>query len=58
MKIIPTLEECKKIAAEGSYGVIPISTEMYADMTTPIEVLRILKKGQRSCLSAGKRGGG
>ena len=44
MKIIPTLEECKKIAAEGSYGVIPISTEMYADMTTPIEVLRILKK--------------
>ena len=44
MKIIPTLEECKKIAAEGSYGVIPISTEMYADMTTPVEVLRILKK--------------
>ena len=44
MKITPTLEECKKIAAEGNYGVIPISTEMYADMTTPIEVLRILKK--------------
>ena len=43
MKITPTLEECKIIAAEGSYGVIPISTEMYADMTTPIEVLRILK---------------
>ena len=33
MKITPTLEECKKIAAEESYGVIPISTEMYADMT-------------------------
>ena len=44
MKITPTLEECKKIAAEGNYGVIPLSTEMYADMTTPIEVLRILKK--------------
>ena len=44
MKITPTLEECKIIAAEGSYGVIPISTELYADMTTPIEVLRILKK--------------
>ena len=44
MKITPTLEECKNIAAEGSYGVIPISTELYADMTTPIEVLRILKK--------------
>ena len=38
MKITPTLEECKKIAAEGNYGVIPLSTEMYADMTTPIEV--------------------
>ena len=61
MKITPTLEECKIIAAEGSYGVIPISTELYADMTTPIEVLRILKKvsgRQRACLSAGKRGGG
>ena len=44
MKITPTLEECKNIAAEGDYGVIPISTELYADMTTPIEVLRILKK--------------
>ena len=44
MKITPTLEECKNIAAEDSYGVVPISTEMYADMTTPIEVLRILKK--------------
>ena len=44
MKITPTLEECKNIAAEGRYGVIPISTELYADMTTPIEVLRILKK--------------
>lgn len=44
MKITPTLEECKNIAAEGDYGVIPISTELYADMTTPIEVLRILKR--------------
>lgn len=44
MKITPTLEECKKIAAAGNYGVIPLSTEMYADMTTPIEVLRILKR--------------
>ena len=39
MKITPTLEECKKIAAEGNYGVIPLSTEMYADMTTPIEAV-------------------
>ena len=44
MKITQTLEEFKIIAPEGCYGVIPISTELYADMTTPIEVLRILKK--------------
>ena len=44
MKIQPTLEECKKLAGDGDYGVIPISTEMYSDTSTPIEVLRILKK--------------
>lgn len=57
MKITPTLEECKIIAAEGSYGVIPISTELYADMTTPIEVLRILKKsaGMSICWKARRR---
>jgi anthranilate synthase component 1 len=38
------LEECKKIAKEGAYGVIPVSTEIYADTSTPIEVLRILQK--------------
>ena len=41
MKITPTLEECKNIAAQGYYGVIPLSCELYADMMTPIEVLRI-----------------
>ena len=44
MKLQPTLEECKTLAAEGHYGVIPISTEIFADTSTPIEVLRILKK--------------
>ena len=44
MKLQPTLEECKTLAAEGYYGVIPISTEIFADTSTPIEVLRILKK--------------
>lgn len=29
--------------AEGEYGVIPVSTEIYSDSTTPIEVLRKLK---------------
>lgn len=43
----PTLEEAKKIAANGEYGVIPISMEMYSDSTTPIEVLRKLKNISR-----------
>jgi len=43
MKVQPALDECKKIAAEGGYGVIPVSTEIYSDTSTPIEVLRTLK---------------
>lgn len=42
MKTKPTLEECRKMAEE-KYGVIPVSTEIYADITTPIEALKILK---------------
>lgn len=44
MNTQPGLEECKRLSREGKYGVIPVSTEIYADVTTPIEVLRILKK--------------
>ncbi len=43
MKLQPTLEECKGLAARDAYGVIPVSTELFSDTTTPIEVLRILK---------------
>jgi len=44
MKIKPTLQECRKLAAGGKYGLIPVSIEIFSDTTTPIEVLRILKK--------------
>lgn len=44
MKTKPTLEECQALAAQGNYGVIPVSAEIYSDTSTPIEVLRILKK--------------
>lgn len=44
MKVQPSLEECKKLISEKKYGVIPLSTEIYADTCTPVEVLRILKK--------------
>ena len=44
MKTQPTLEECKKLAEQKRYGVIPVSTEIFSDIFTPIEVLRILKR--------------
>lgn len=44
MKLNLTLEECKKLAAQGEYGLIPVSTELFADICTPMEVVRILKK--------------
>lgn len=44
MKVKPTLEECRELAARRSYGVIPVSAEILADTTTPMEVLKILKK--------------
>lgn len=47
MKLNLTLEECKKLAAQGEYGVIPVAAELLADSKTPIEVLRSLKKVSR-----------
>jgi anthranilate synthase component 1 len=43
----PTLEEAKKISQ--GYPSIPVSCEMLSDMTTPIEVLQILKNVSRHC---------
>ncbi len=47
MKVNQTLEECKRLAETGNYGVIPLSTEIYGDAKTPIEILRILKRVSR-----------
>lgn len=44
-----TLEQAKVLAAEGSYGRIPLAREIYSDIRTPIEVLRILKQVSRHC---------
>ena len=44
MKAFPDFETCRKYTEHGAYGVVPVSCELYADMTTPIEVLRVLKK--------------
>ena len=39
----PNLDEVKEIAENNEYKRIPISYEMFSDIATPIEVLRILK---------------
>lgn len=44
MKTNLTLEECKRLAGKGEYGLIPLCTEMLADVCTPMEMLRMLKK--------------
>lgn len=49
MKIYPSYEEVKKIAKEGKYKVVPISTEILSDFTTPIETLKRLKNVSKHC---------
>lgn len=44
-----TLEQAKELAKNGDYRVIPISREIYSDMRTPIEVLRILQSISKHC---------
>ena len=43
----PSLNEAKEIAAD--YKMIPVSREIYSDVRTPIEVLKILKNVSRHC---------
>ncbi|TGE39506.1 anthranilate synthase component I [Desulfosporosinus fructosivorans] len=43
----PSLNEAKGIATE--YKMIPVSREIYSDVRTPIEVLKILKNVSRHC---------
>ena len=49
MKILPSLEEVKKIAETGKYNVLPVSTEILSDFTTPIETMKILKNVSTHC---------
>jgi len=44
-----TLEEVKELAVKGDYRRIPLVKEIYSDMATPIEVLRMLKQVSRHC---------
>lgn len=49
MNFLPSLDDVKKIAATGEYNVLPVSCEILADFTTPIEVMRILKNVSTHC---------
>lgn len=44
-----TLNGLRAIAASGDYDLIPISIEIYSDMTTPIRVIQILKAHSHHC---------
>jgi len=45
----PSLDEIKSICASGNYNVIPLSTEIYSDMVTPIDVLKKIMNVSRHC---------
>ena len=45
----PSLDEVKKISENGDYKRIPVAYELFSDIATPIEVLRILKGISKHC---------
>ncbi len=45
----PTLEQTRELAASGEYGRIPIAMEIYSDVRTPIEVMRIIRRVSNHC---------
>lgn len=49
MKFFPTLTEVQNIKLTGQYDIVPVSCEILADFTTPIEVLRILQHADEHC---------
>lgn len=49
MKILPSKETVKEIAAGGKYDVLPVSCEMLSDICTPIEAMKILKNVSAHC---------
>ncbi len=49
MKFLPELETVKKIAANGTYDILPVSCEILSDICTPIEAMKILKNVSTHC---------
>lgn len=49
MKILPSLETVKEIAAGRKYDILPVSCEILSDICTPIEAMKILKNVSSHC---------
>ncbi|MFZ2755259.1 MAG: chorismate-binding protein [Atopobiaceae bacterium] len=49
MEFRPTLDEVRSLAAEGTYGSIPVSCEILSDSITPLVVLRRLQFVSDQC---------
>ncbi len=49
MKITPSLEEIRHLAASGKYRIAPVMAEILADCLTPIQAIRILKNVSSHC---------
>ena len=49
MTINLTLEQAKQYRDSGKYRCIPLSTELYSDMRTPLQVLTVLQKVSSHC---------
>ena len=45
----PSFEEVKNIAKNEEYNRIPVSYELFSDIATPIEVLKVLKNISKHC---------
>ena len=45
----PSEEEYKKLSSDSSFKVIPVSREIFSDIRSPLEVLRILKQVSNHC---------
>ena len=44
-----SLEQVRELAGSGPYRTVPVSREIFSDIRTPVEVLRILKNVSRHC---------
>lgn len=49
MKVLPCIDDVKRIAAAGEYKILPVSCEILSDFTTPVETMKILKNVSTHC---------